>query len=73
MLPDYPHKIFSDKRSPYFLLMETLAMDNYDNGNKMIGQLGTFSCPTASRRRGILNFELLITPNFEHRTSNSSN
>jgi hypothetical protein len=27
MLPDYPHKIFNDKRSNYSLLMETLAMD----------------------------------------------
>ena len=27
MLPDYPHKIFNDKRSHYFLLMEMLAMD----------------------------------------------
>jgi hypothetical protein len=27
MLPDYPHKLFNDKRSQYSLLMETLAMD----------------------------------------------
>ena len=27
MLPDYPHKIFGDKRGKYFLLMEALAMD----------------------------------------------
>jgi hypothetical protein len=27
MLPDYPHKIFNDKRTNYSLLMETLAMD----------------------------------------------
>ena len=27
MLPDYPHKIFGDKRGRYFLLMEALAMD----------------------------------------------
>jgi hypothetical protein len=27
MLPDYPHKIFNDKRINYSLLMETLAMD----------------------------------------------
>jgi hypothetical protein len=27
MLPDYPHKIFNDKRGNYSLLMETLAMD----------------------------------------------
>jgi hypothetical protein len=27
MLPDYPHKIFSDRRSQFSLLMETLAMD----------------------------------------------
>jgi hypothetical protein len=27
MLPDYPHKIFSDHRSHFNLLMETLAMD----------------------------------------------
>jgi hypothetical protein len=28
MLPDYPHKIFGDKRLNYSLLMETLAMDD---------------------------------------------
>jgi len=27
MRPDYPHKIFSDFRDHFFLLMETLAMD----------------------------------------------
>jgi hypothetical protein len=27
MLPDYPHKLFSDKRRHFELLMETLAMD----------------------------------------------
>jgi hypothetical protein len=27
MLPDYPHKIFADKRLYYCLLMETLAME----------------------------------------------
>lgn len=27
MRPDYPHKIFPDVRSHFFLLMETLAMD----------------------------------------------
>jgi hypothetical protein len=27
MLPDYPHKIFPDKRMGYCLLMEALAMD----------------------------------------------
>jgi hypothetical protein len=27
MLPDYPHKIFGDKRFCYCLLMEALAMD----------------------------------------------
>jgi hypothetical protein len=27
MIPDYPHKIFSDKRFCYCLLMEALAMD----------------------------------------------
>ena len=27
MRPDYPHKIFSDQRNNYFLLMETLAID----------------------------------------------
>jgi hypothetical protein len=27
MHPDYPHKIFDDKRLHYFLLMEALAMD----------------------------------------------
>lgn len=27
MLPDYPHKIFNDRRENFNLLMETLAMD----------------------------------------------
>jgi len=27
MLPDYPHKIFNDKRCSYNLLMLALAMD----------------------------------------------
>jgi len=27
MMPDYPHKLFSDKRNNYSLLMLTLAMD----------------------------------------------
>jgi hypothetical protein len=27
MRPDYPHKIFTDKRFNYCLLMESLAMD----------------------------------------------
>ena len=27
MLPDYPHKIFKDRRNNYNLLMEALAMD----------------------------------------------
>ncbi len=27
MRPDYPHKLFADKRSHYSLLMTTLAMD----------------------------------------------
>jgi hypothetical protein len=27
MLPDYPHKIFTDHRCHFSLLMETLAMD----------------------------------------------
>ena len=27
MKPDYPHKVFNDKRIGYFLLMEALAMD----------------------------------------------
>ena len=26
MLPDYPHKVFGDKRNHFELLMETLAM-----------------------------------------------
>lgn len=26
MLPDYPHKIFTDQRRSFSLLMETLAM-----------------------------------------------
>ncbi len=29
MLPDYPHKIFDDKRLCYFLLMEALAMEAF--------------------------------------------
>jgi hypothetical protein len=29
MQPDYPHKVFNDKRMGYFLLMEALAMDNH--------------------------------------------
>jgi hypothetical protein len=28
MLPDYPHKLFSDHRSHFNLLMEALAMDS---------------------------------------------
>ena len=28
MTPDYAHKIFTDKRSNYNLLMEVLAMDD---------------------------------------------
>jgi len=28
MLPDYPHKLFSDKRLSYELLMEVLAADS---------------------------------------------
>lgn len=28
MVPDYPHKLFSDKRKRYTLLMLTLAMDS---------------------------------------------
>lgn len=28
MIPDYPHKIFGDKRINYSLLMITLAMDS---------------------------------------------
>jgi hypothetical protein len=28
MLPDYPHKLFSDQRSDFNLLMEALAMDH---------------------------------------------
>lgn len=28
MIPDYPHKHFSDKRNRYSLLMLTLAMDS---------------------------------------------
>jgi hypothetical protein len=27
MRPDYPHKLFSDQRNRYFLLMETLAIE----------------------------------------------
>jgi hypothetical protein len=29
MQPDYPHKVFNDKRMDYFLLMEALAMDSH--------------------------------------------
>jgi hypothetical protein len=28
MLPDYPHKLFTDKRNHFELLMETLAMQS---------------------------------------------
>ena len=28
MIPDYPHKLFADKRNSYSLLMLTLAMDS---------------------------------------------
>lgn len=28
MRPEYPHKLFSDQRSRFSLLMETLAMDS---------------------------------------------
>jgi hypothetical protein len=28
MQPDYPHKVFNDKRMGYCLLMEALAMDS---------------------------------------------
>lgn len=28
MIPDYPHKIFTDKRNSYSLLMFALAMDS---------------------------------------------
>jgi hypothetical protein len=28
MLPDFPHKLFKDRRNNYSLLMETLAMDS---------------------------------------------
>ncbi|MCS3799167.1 hypothetical protein GGD38_004539 [Chitinophagaceae bacterium OAS944] len=35
MKPDYPHKVFNDKRMGYFLLMEALAMDSlYEVGDK---------------------------------------
>lgn len=27
MLPDYPHKLFTDRRRQFSLLMEALAMD----------------------------------------------
>jgi len=35
MRPDYPFKLFTDKRSNYFLLMQTLAEDAPagDDGN----------------------------------------
>jgi hypothetical protein len=28
MMPDYPHKLFGDRRLGYCLLMTTLAMDS---------------------------------------------
>ncbi len=28
MMPDYPHKVFGDKRTQYNLLMNALAMDS---------------------------------------------
>jgi len=28
MIPDYPHKLFADKRNNYSLLMLALAMDS---------------------------------------------
>ncbi|MEO5984592.1 MAG: hypothetical protein ABIP80_03745 [Ferruginibacter sp.] len=31
MTPDYPHKLFGDKRLTYSLLMITLAMDSESN------------------------------------------
>ncbi|MBS1757574.1 MAG: hypothetical protein JSU03_09870 [Bacteroidetes bacterium] len=31
MMPDYPHKIFADRRMNYSLLMNALAMDS-ENG-----------------------------------------
>ncbi|MEO7924476.1 MAG: hypothetical protein ABIR30_12420 [Chitinophagaceae bacterium] len=29
MIPDYPHKLFTDQRGDFNLLMETLAMDTH--------------------------------------------
>jgi hypothetical protein len=29
MIPDYPHKLFTDHRTDFSLLMEALAMDSY--------------------------------------------
>jgi hypothetical protein len=34
MSPDYPHKVFNDKRACYCLLMETLAMIGLPNINE---------------------------------------
>jgi hypothetical protein len=36
MLPDYPHKIFNDKRACYCLLMEALAMLDVINADSYL-------------------------------------
>ena len=36
MIPDYPHKIFGDKRICYFLLMEALAMEAVDSPKNIL-------------------------------------
>jgi hypothetical protein len=33
MLPDYPHKLFSDKRDVFSLLMEAMAMGSARDAN----------------------------------------
>jgi hypothetical protein len=44
MLPDYPHKMFNDKRVNYSLLMEALAMDALiTTGIKLLEDLGSYS------------------------------
>jgi hypothetical protein len=52
MLPDYPHKIFNDKRSNYSLLMETLAMNPQPlrEANELVAVL-TFAQYCSKRRR----------------------
>jgi len=37
MRPDYPHKLFSDFRNHFFLLMETLAMGSRTSSHRIVG------------------------------------